>query len=81
MDAARDLARAASDAGLPQRLKSVELTAKIARSKKYGAGITATIPVWVKPSVGAEAGTSRTDENTVKMFFEAKGPPQGPGSS
>jgi hypothetical protein len=81
MDAARDLARAASDAGLPQRLKSVELTAKIARSKKYGAGITATIPVWVKPSVGAEAGTSRTDENTVKMFFEAKGPAQGPGSS
>lgn len=73
MNTARDLAKAAADAGLPQRLKSVELTAKIARSKKYGAGITATIPAWVKPSIGAEAGTSRTDENTVKMFFEARG--------
>lgn len=72
MNTARDLARAAADAGLPQRLRSVELTAKITRSKKYGAGITATIPVWVKPSIGAEAGTSRTDENTVKMIFEAK---------
>jgi hypothetical protein len=74
LNTARDLARAAADAGLPQRLRSVELTAKIARSKKYGAGITATIPAWVKPSIGAEAGTSRTEENTVKMFFEAKGP-------
>jgi hypothetical protein len=72
MNTARDLARAASEAGLPQRLKSVELTAKITRSKKYGAGITATIPVWVKPSIGGEAGTSRVDENTVKMVFEAK---------
>ncbi|HEX4438916.1 MAG TPA: hypothetical protein VH854_02530 [Thermoanaerobaculia bacterium] len=72
MNTARDLARAASDAGLPQRLHTVELTAKITRSKKYGAGITATIPAWVRPSVGAEAGTSREDENTVKMFFEAK---------
>jgi hypothetical protein len=72
MNTARDLSRAASEAGLPQRLKSVELTAKITRSKKYGAGITATIPAWVKPSIGAEAGTSGTEENTVKMFFEAK---------
>jgi hypothetical protein len=72
MNTARDLARAASEAGLPQRLKSVELTAKITRSKKYGAGITATIPAWVKPSIGVEAGTSRADENTVKMYFEAK---------
>jgi hypothetical protein len=74
MNTARDLARAASDAGLPQRLHTVELTAKITRSKKYGAGITATIPAWVKPSIGVEAGTSREDENTVKMYFEAKGP-------
>jgi hypothetical protein len=72
MDTARDLSRAAADAGLPQRLKSVELTAKITRSKKYGAGITATIPVAIKPSIGVEAGTSRADENTVKMVFEAK---------
>jgi hypothetical protein len=73
MNTARDLAKAAADAGLPQRLRTVELTAKITRSKKYGAGITATIPAWVKPSIGVEAGTSRSDENTVKMYFEAKG--------
>jgi hypothetical protein len=75
MNTARDLAKAAADAGLPQRLKAVELTAKITRSKKYGAGITATIPAWVKPSIGAEAGVSRSDENTVKMVFEAKAAP------
>ena len=45
MNAARDLARAASAAGLPQKLKSVELTAKITRSRKVGGGITATFPV------------------------------------
>ena len=72
MNTARDLARAASAAGLPQQLRSVELTAKITRSKKVGGGITATIPAWVKPSIGAELGTSREEENTVRMFFEAK---------
>lgn len=72
MNTARDLARAASAAGLPQQLRSVELTAKITRSKKAGGGITATIPAWVKPSVGAELGASREDENTVRMFFEAR---------
>jgi len=77
MNTARDLARAAAAAGLPQRLKSVELTAKITRSKKGGAGITATIPAWVKPSIGAEVSASRTDENTVRMVFEAR-PASGP---
>ena len=72
MNTARDLARAATEAGLPQRLKSVELTAKITRSKKYGAGITATIPAWVKPSIGAEAGMSHQDDNTIRMIFEEK---------
>jgi len=72
MNTARDLARAATEAGLPQRLKSVELTAKITRSKKYGAGITATIPAWVKPSIGAEAGMSHEDDNTIRMVFEEK---------
>ncbi|HWZ86712.1 MAG TPA: hypothetical protein VN032_10950 [Thermoanaerobaculia bacterium] len=71
MNTARDLARAATAAGLPQRLRSVELTAKITRSKKAGGGIAATIPAWVKPSVGAEAQRGREEENTVKMVFEA----------
>ena len=72
MNTARDLARAAAAAGLPQRIQSVELTAKITRSKKVGGGIAATIPAWVKPSIGGEVGTSREDDNTVRLYFEAK---------
>ncbi len=71
MHAARDLARAASDAGLPQRLKSVDLTAKLTRSRKLGGGITATFPSVLKPSLGVEAGKSLEEENTVRLFFEA----------
>jgi hypothetical protein len=72
MNTARDLARAAAALGLPQRLRSVELTAKITRSRTLAGGIAATIPAWVKPSVGVEAGRSREEENTVKMYFEAR---------
>jgi len=43
------------------------LTAKITRSRKSGGGITATIPVWVKPSVGADVTSSREDENVVTL--------------
>ena len=71
MNTARDLARATSAAGLPQKLKAMELTAKITRSRKLAGGITATIPAWVRPSIGAEAGKTTEDENTVKMIFEA----------
>ena len=74
MNTARDLARATSEAGLPQRVRTVELTAKITRSRKLGGGITATIPAWVKPSVGANLGASREDENTLRLIFEAKAP-------
>jgi len=76
MNTARDLARAAAAAGLPQQLRSVELTAKITRSKKAGGGIAATIPAWVKPSAGAEASAAREEENTLRLVFEAV--PGGP---
>ncbi len=72
MNTARDLARAAAAAGLPQKIHSVELTAKITRSRKTGGGIAATIPAWVKPSIGADASRSREDENVVKLVFEAR---------
>ena len=71
MNTARDLARATAAAGLPQRLKSVELTAKITRSRTLGGGITATIPAWVRPSLGVEAGKVTEGENTVRLIFEA----------
>jgi hypothetical protein len=70
MNTARDLARAASASGLPQQLHSVELTARITRSTKAGGGISATIPAWVKPSVGADVSRSREDDNTVRLVFE-----------
>ncbi len=72
MNTARDLARATAEAGLPQRLRSVELTAKITRSRTLSGGIAATIPAWVKPSVGAELGRTAEEENTVRMVFEAR---------
>jgi hypothetical protein len=72
MNTARDLARAAADAGLPQRLQSVELTARITRSRKIGGGIAATIPAWVKPSIGGEVAWSREGENVVKLTFGAR---------
>lgn len=72
MRTARDLVGAAADAGLPQRLKSVELTAKITRSRKLGAGITATFPSVLKPSLGVDAGKNREDENTVRLLFEGR---------
>lgn len=71
MNTARDLARAAAAAGLPQRLQGVELTARITRSRKMGGGITATIPAWVKPSIGGEVATSHEAENVVKLTFVA----------
>lgn len=71
MSTARDLARAVSEAGLPQRLKSVELTAKITRSRTVGGGITATFPSWLQPSLGVEARRSQEDENTLHLIFEA----------
>ena len=78
MNTARDLARAAAAAGLPQRLSSVELTARITRAKKAGGGITATIPAWVEPSLGAQASASREEDNTVRLSFEALPAPRQP---
>jgi len=74
MNTARDLARAAAAAGMPQRLTSVELTAKITRSKKAGGGISAEIPAWVRPSVGADVSATRQEENTVRLVFAASAP-------
>ena len=70
MNTARDLARASAAAGLPQRMKSMELTARITRSRTLAGGISATIPAWVRPSLGVEAARATEDENTVKLIFE-----------
>jgi hypothetical protein len=75
MNTARDLAHATAAAGLPQQLRSIELTARITRSTKGGAGISATIPAWVKPSVGADLSRARETDNTVRLVFEVRPAP------
>jgi len=72
MNTARDLARVATAAQLPQRLNSVELSAKITRSGKLGGGISASLPSVVKPSLGVDLGKSFEEENTVRLLFEAR---------
>ena len=76
MNTARDLSRAASAAGLPQQLHALELTARITRSTKAGGGIDATIPAWVKPSIGADVSRAREEDNTVRLVFEAAPTPR-----
>jgi hypothetical protein len=78
MNTARDLARAAAAAGMPQRLTSVELTAKITQSKKLGGGISAEIPAWVRPSLGVDVSATRQEENTVRLVFAATPSSAGP---
>ena len=56
---------------MPQRLKAVDLTAKLTRSRKLGGGITATFPSVLKPSLGVEAGKTLEEENTLHFLFEA----------
>lgn len=74
MSTARDLARATSEAGLPQRIRTLELTARIRRSRKLGGGITATIPAWIRPSIGARVESIHEDDNTIRLLFETRSP-------
>jgi NTP-dependent ternary system trypsin peptidase co-occuring protein len=69
METARSIARVAAREGLPQRIESVELVAKLAASRKAGGGIAFTVPVLT--GVGLEGGASRTaqEANTVKLVF------------
>ena len=70
MASAREIAAAASQAGLPQRLREVELTARIVRSQRIEGGIAFT-------ALGApalSAGADRVDDetNSVRLVFAAR---------
>jgi hypothetical protein len=69
METARELALAAAREGLPQRLDSVELVAKILLSRKGAGGISFTIPALAGATIGAGASRSVEDTNTVKLVF------------
>lgn len=66
---ARELAAAAARAGLPQKLREVELTARIVRSNRLGGAIAFT---GLGPA-GFGGSASRTSENanTVRLVFAA----------
>ena len=68
--AARDLAGAASRAGLPQKLREVELTARIVRSSRAEGGIAFTVPAGVR--VGGSAARGWDDTNTVRLVFTSR---------
>jgi hypothetical protein len=67
---ARELAAAAERAGLPQKLKEVELTARIVRSNRLGGAIafTGLGPV----GLGGSASRSSEETNTVRLVFAAR---------
>jgi hypothetical protein len=65
--AARELAAAARRAGLPQKLREVELTAKIVRANRLEGGISFT---GIGPArFGGGAGRSSEEANTVRLVF------------
>ena len=68
--AARDLAAAAASAGLPQKLKEVELSARIVRSSRVEGGIAFTVPAEI--SIRGNASRSFDETNTVRLVFTSR---------
>lgn len=69
METAREIAEAASRGGLPQRLESVELVAKLGVSRTAGGGVSFTVPALVGASVGVTGSRIAEEVNTVKLVF------------
>jgi hypothetical protein len=70
MATAREIAAAASREGLPQKLREVELTAKILRSQRLDGGIA--FSALGGPSLSAGAGRVDDETNTVRLVFSAR---------
>jgi hypothetical protein len=69
MSSAREIAASAARAGLPQKLKEVELVARIVRSDRAGGGIAFRF----LSEASVSGGIARTAEetNTVRLVFTA----------
>lgn len=69
MSSAREIAASAARAGLPQKLKEVELVARIVHADRAGGGIAFRF----LPEASVSAGIARTAEetNTVRLVFTA----------
>lgn len=72
MSAARDLAAAAARGGLPQKLREVELTARIVRSTRAEGGIAFTGLTALGATLSGGAGTTREEANTVRLVFTTR---------
>lgn len=70
MAAARELAAAASREGLPQKLREVDLSARIVRSGRLQGGIAFT--ALAGPGLSADAGRVDEETNTVRLVFAAR---------
>lgn len=70
MAAARELAAAASREGLPQKLREVELSARIVRSGRLQGGIAFT--ALAGPGLSADAGRVDEETNTIRLVFAAR---------
>lgn len=70
MASAREIMAAASQAGLPQRLREVELTARIVRSQRIEGGIDFT--ALGAPALSAGAGRVDDETNSVRLVFAAR---------
>ena len=65
--AARELAAAAEREGLPQKLREVELSARIVRSARIQGGIAFT--AIAGPGLSADVGRVDDETNTVRLVF------------
>jgi hypothetical protein len=70
MAAARELAAAAAREGFPQKLREVELVAKIVRSGRAEGGLGFTF--FTGASVSGGIGRSAEETNTVRLVFAPK---------
>lgn len=70
MASARELAAAATREGLPQKLREVELSARIVRSERLQGGIA--FSALVGPALSADAGRVDEQTNTVRLVFVAR---------
>jgi hypothetical protein len=69
MASARELVAAAERAGLPQKLREVELVARIVRSDRVGGGVA--FRLFTGASVAAGIGGTADETNTVRLVFAA----------
>ncbi len=69
MSSARELVAAAARAGLPQKLREVELVARIVRSDRVAGGVA--FRFFTGASLSAGAARSADETNTVRLVFAA----------